>query len=214
MKSSFIFFFILIVSFFCKAQVNLVPNPSFEIYDTCPDYAASIPAYYNAIYWAIPWTQPYTPENSTDFFHSCDISVNLLGTPYNYEGFQPTHTGSGYAGLIAFQLNYREYLETELLDSLIQGKKYCVSFYVSFANMARIACDGIQAYLSDTFVHYDDPQFGLLSLPAQVQNPSGNVITDTLNWVLISDTLTALGGEKFITIGNYKDDIQTNILQN
>jgi hypothetical protein len=53
-------FFFLIYSINATAQVNLVPNPSFEVFDTCPDAPSQITR-------AIPWFQPYLPQSSRDF---------------------------------------------------------------------------------------------------------------------------------------------------
>jgi len=41
-------------------------------------------------------------------------------------------------------------------------------------------------------------------------NYLGSPITDTLNWILISGSYTALGGEKYITIGNFNSDSNTS----
>jgi hypothetical protein len=91
--SSFVLF-----SFFAKTQLNLVPNPGFEIYDTCPQDLFNPPySGTNAICRAIPWFQPNSPgitcSGSTDFFHACSSFV-----PQNILGFQYARTGSGYAG--------------------------------------------------------------------------------------------------------------------
>ena len=78
----------LLFTAFGNAQLNLVPNPSFEIYDTCP-YDDFNPPYsgVNAICRAIPWFQhnspnPYNCGGSTDFYHECGSSV-----PQNIDGF-------------------------------------------------------------------------------------------------------------------------------
>ena len=48
----------------------------------------------------------------------------------------------------------------------------------------------------------------------QIENPSGNILSDTLNWVQINGEFYANGGEKYITIGNFKDDAHTAFIQN
>ncbi len=197
-----------------NAQVNLVPNPSFEVYDTCPGYVTQTPNSYNVIYWSPPWFQPYLPLNSTDYFNICDTNLNLLGVPSNAAGFALPVNGSAYAGISTgyFQgNNYREYLEVELIDSLTEGFRYCVSFYVSCGDFSKRAGDGIGACLSKNIIQYNSPPLYVLNqYNPQVSNPSGNILDDTSNWVIISDTITAHGGEKFITIGNFKTDSATN----
>lgn len=39
---------------------------------------------------------------------------------------------------------------------------------------------------------------------------SENIITDDINWVQIIDTITAIGNEKYLTIGVFTDDDNTN----
>ena len=43
----------------------------------------------------------------------------------------------------------------------------------------------------------------------QVSNPSGNILSDTLNWTLVSGMFVATGNETFLTIGNFKTDSNT-----
>jgi hypothetical protein len=44
----------------------------------------------------------------------------------------------------------------------------------------------------------------------QVENPVGNMLTDTVNWMLVSGSFTAIGGERFMTIGNFHNPANTN----
>jgi hypothetical protein len=46
----------------------------------------------------------------------------------------------------------------------------------------------------------------------QIQNPSSVPLTDKSNWMLISDTLHAQGGEQYITIGNFLKDSLSDTL--
>lgn len=43
----------------------------------------------------------------------------------------------------------------------------------------------------------------------QIQNDSLTVVSDKENWTKISGSFIATGGEQFLTIGNFFDDIQT-----
>ncbi|MCY7408735.1 MAG: tail fiber domain-containing protein, partial [Chitinophagales bacterium] len=101
----------------------------------------------------------------------------------------------------------REYIEQELSNPLDSGILYSVSFYVSRAEYSRYASDRIGVYFSKDSI----TSTTYLNLPVipQVENQSGNILTDTLNWTLISNQFIAEGGEKFITIGNFRDETQT-----
>ena len=46
--------------------------------------------------------------------------------------------------------------------------------------------------------------------PQISNNPFTNPLTDRLGWTEVSDIFTALGGEKYMTIGNFKEDLLTD----
>jgi hypothetical protein len=95
--------------------INLVPNPSFEVYDSCPSTWTSGDG---PIVLANPWFQPYIPASSSDYFNSCDVTSNFWGVPFNVLGYQLARTNQAYAGIILRygnnnSTNYREYIEVE-----------------------------------------------------------------------------------------------------
>ena len=189
------------------SQLNLVPNPSFELYRTCPNNGGQIIK-------AIPWFQPHTGPSgsSTDYFNACAPNV-FVSVPFNDFGFQLAKSGSAYSGFYTYGLSsYREYLEVQLIDTLLPGQEYCVSFYVSLPDKASIAADGIGAYLSDSAVFYSSSSWVPLSNIPQVENPSGNIIGDSINWIHIQNSFIAAGEEQFITIGNFRPDSLTDTL--
>ena len=203
-----LFYFFLFSLSILRAQTNLVPNSSFELYDTCP---------YNQskINFAIPWFDPI--QTTSDFAHQCNggLTQPLPGTwggvPYNFWGHQYAKTGLGYAGLGTLcylcAQDMREYISVRLTDSLIAGKKYCASFYVSLADTSLYATDMIGAYFSVNTPCCGNPF--ILQFNPQIENTVGNILNDTVNWVLISGSFIATGGESFLTIGNFKNDLNT-----
>jgi hypothetical protein len=204
---SLLLFFTAQVSF---AQFNLVPNPSFEIFDTCPHLAGQIR-------FAPPWISPqigYTP----DYFNVCDTTpLHQVGVPDNYVGFQYARTGFAYA-LVATAWfpgnpaawNYREYIEVELTDSLIGGVDYCVRWYVSACDSCHYISNNIGIYFSDTTISYPCPGCpSPLPFSPQFENPLNHDLNDRFGWTEISGTYWAAGGEKFILIGNFRDTSQT-----
>ena len=207
-KASWLFLSLLF-TFNLKAQINLVPNPSFEIYDTCPDNPGQI-------HFAIPWFQPHNgsgdviTSSSTDLFHSCVSGFS--GTPDNVIGFQYPRTGLGYAGISPyfsdFNPNSREYIEVELTATLNLNKKYCVSWYVSLAEDCYYACGEMGAYFSpDSLLNNNN--WSYINVVPQVKSPSGVIIKDTANWVMIKGSFVATGNEKFLTIGNFNTGANT-----
>lgn len=189
----------------CLGQ-NLVPNPSFEQYSTCPNSAGQID-------YSAPWFAPTT--GTPDYFNSCingdSLWGNILGVPYNAFGFQNARTGSAYSGLFTqYPSNYREYIEVQLTTPLVSGIKYYISFFISLADSAQLASDDIGMYLSPVTISTSN-NFNLSYVP-QIYNPEGNFLSDKLNWMEISGEYIAVGGEKYIVIGNFKDDANTDII--
>ena len=202
-KKFYILFVLFCISNFLLAQVNLVPNPSFEIFNSCPTGMGQIGK-------AVPWFSPIYPSATSDYFNSCDIS-NYVGVPNNQFGFQEARTGKAYPGIGVYtsnSYNAREYIESKLILPLIANKTYCMQFFVSKADNVQFAVDGMGAYFSNDSVL--STFHNVLPFTPQINNPTGNIIADTVNWIKISGSFTASGGEKFITIGNFKTDVNTN----
>lgn len=182
-----------------NAQVNLVPNPSFEDTIGCPTGVGD----FSVTGWISPTLS--TP----DVFHSCNVSN--VGVPQNVFGFQNARTGNAYSGIYLSDFStseYREYIQCELVSTLEAGKFYAVRFYVSRTDSSTKACDNIGAYLSSTAITGSNNQ----NLPCspQVVSSSSNPITDAVNWVQIIDTITAVGDEHFLTLGVFSNNANTN----
>jgi len=180
---------------------NLVPNPSFEDTIHCPTNTGEIA---NAKFWF----SPLTPLSSSDYFNSCSPYLNVPNSPL---GFQQARTGNAFAGIILYwhvYPNYREYIEIKLTASLIQNKKYCIEFFANLANASKFALDKIGLFLSNDSI-IKDSLTTIYNTPQIINNI--NIIYDTLSWVKISGEYYALGGEQFITIGNFYNFSSINI---
>ena len=167
---------------------NLIPNPSFEDHGTLPGFnMTSLPISYCDI-----WTRPNL--GSPDYFHNSYFSSTSNQIP---------RTGDAYAGFIAVNYGadgYREYLHAPLLSPLKAGKQYCVIFYISLMDNNGKWTDDFGVYFSKGALNYSTTDSLPLIVP-QVTNPDGNYISDKINWLPVSGTYTASGGENYITIG-------------
>ncbi len=154
-------------------------------------------------------------------------STKICGPLYNlqYGGGIP-NTGVGYQwpkygnGFIRLQLycptcpaNFkRSNVKNRLKQTLQVGKTYCVKAYISVQDNCSKGIDAFGFYFGDNTVDTIkyNARLPLTFLNPQVQNPSGNIITDTMNWTPITGTFVANGTEKFMVLANFKSDAMTN----
>ncbi len=211
MQHALLLFFSCCCSF-CMAQ-NLVPNGSFELYDTCPSQALE-----------------FTVENwsryreSADYFNTCangesSYPCNLWGgcysVPCNLLGCQEPATGNGYAGVVGFQIFnpiYREVFGTQLIEPLTVGQTYYVSFKAS-PGWGRYG--GVRWFSNKLGVKFSINGYDK-SNPAPIDNfahvYTNDIISDTLNWATISGTFVADTPYAYIMLGNFFDDANTDTL--
>ena len=188
-------------TFFAQAQnQNIAPNGSFEVYDECPWSFG-----HGGALQCVPWISG--TEASTDYFNVCaDISTGV-NVPYTFMGYQFAKTGDAFTGTWnLFVDNYREYLQAPLIEYLMPGHTYHVSFWVSNSNY-HCGIANFGAYFS--FSPPPNSGEGPIQATPQVFNTNG-YMTDTSGWMLIMACYEPLGVEGTITIGNFSDSTNTN----
>jgi hypothetical protein len=204
MKSVLIFLFCF---FFATAQAqNLVPNPSFEQYDSCPDFASQISR-------ATGW---FSIRMTPDYLNTC-APYGWASIPSNYFGNTLPVSGNAYAGIGGYWFggggNYPECVGTQLVSPLSAGTKYFVSFKVFLAQYANSSqwcgINKLGALFSTTPYSYLNP--APLCNCAQVFSDS--IIIDTLNWTRISGSFVADSNYSFMGIGRFFDDQSTSSIQ-
>ncbi len=184
---------------------NIVPNPSFEIYDTCPNNIGQINR-------SIGW---YSCNATPEYFNSCAIP-GTYSVPNNFFGFQLAADGNAYAGLytyVYYATDAREYIGRELSLPLTIGVKYFLSFKVVLCNQANCGTNKI-GVLFLTVPHIDYNPYDTLYLhPNNFANIySDSIIIDTLNWTIISGSFIADSNYQYIAIGNFYQDTQTQYI--
>jgi hypothetical protein len=133
--------------------------------------------------------------------------------PYNGNTFQFPRTDSTYviATFLWPSPGIRCYLRNRMKQNLKAGETYCVKFYINVTNTSPWGIDGFGVYFGDNSIDtISQSNIPLSYITPQISNPSGNVITDTLNWIPITGTFVANGNEKFAVIGNFKSDAAVN----
>ena len=185
---------------------NLVPNPSFEDTVSCPTST-------NQLNRTKFWINP--TQCTPDYYNSCSVANGgVVNVPNNGNGNQLAHLGEAYVGIYGFAKGFpnssREYVQVNLSTSLVNSHKYLVSFFVSLADGSQYSISSLGACFSSASITGIGCNY--LNYIPQIENKSSTELSDKSNWVLIEDTLTALGGEQFITIGNFRTDNASDTL--
>ena len=212
MKHIFIILFLLvaIISF----GQNLVPNPSFEEYEECPYSVAEFAAQVNG------WT---SWQETPDYFNTCNnLITGWAGVPANIWGYQWPITGNAYAALYTYthtDSNIREYIATELIQPLVVGETYYISFYTSqiegetgsFPMEYRCATNHIGLRF------FKDPEY---NNPNNILQPDNiahidypDVLADSENWTHIEGWFTADDSYNWVALGNFFDGESTEIIE-
>jgi len=130
--------------------------------------------------------------------------------PANIAGYQYAATGDAYCSLYtaAFGQDAREFIGSQLLTPLVIGKRYFASIKVSLAE-GSTPCSSNNIGITFSTVPYSYLN------PAPIFNHafvySDPVITDTVNWTTISGYFIADSTYRYIIIGNFFNDLLTDI---
>jgi hypothetical protein len=199
-----IFILLLPVSLF--GQYNLVPNPSFEICSNCAESyleftqpnGPNIPGWNNPNSGSPDFginTNQYFPFNQID-------GPNILGGVI----YQSTYNEPG----TQFH-DQREYIQCELIDSLIFKKLYKVEFYtLSFLNLGNFLTNNLGVHFSDNALSSNNTNY--FNLNSQVKYFNNEIIQNPQIWEKFTGIYEATGGEEYMTVGNFNSDIETNFI--
>ncbi len=212
-----------------NAQINLVYNGSFEEIRTCPDNRQQImyANYWHTLdtLWAYDTSSTWSlvPADVPSLFTTCGYYLYAsLPLNFNFYSHYP-RTGNAMVQIQTYRNNdtslygplfQREHAQGKLKQTLIHGKYYCVTFYISLNQATAYAANNIGAYLDDgTIDTVQWPRQGTVtSTPVMPQVYDTVTYTDTLHWHKIQGSFTAEGNERFITIANFFDNAHTNAI--
>jgi hypothetical protein len=206
---------------FALAQVNLVPNSSFE--DTLN--ISSFPPNYSTAqlctkYWHhLDSLRPFNCQ--AGYFHARMTNGAFVpgtlqsSTAYGYQ--LPRH-GYGHASVLHTLIpifnpppvTIRGVLSCRLRTPLIANKRYCAKAYLSPFNGEDQYANGFGLYFDngmlDTIVAQDSS--GIYPF-VQAQVMCDSIVVDTVNWVPVTGTFTAIGNETHIHLANWLSDSAT-----
>jgi hypothetical protein len=179
---------------------NWVPNPSFEIYDTCPNSWAQVS-------YALGWDGV---SISPDYYNTCS-STSSITPPFTGFGYQQPHTGNAFVGISTFDKyvsNAREIISTHLTSALQVGVKYFFAFYVNLGGVYTLGSNKTGLLFSTTPYSMQSPP----PIKNFAHYYTNLIITDTLDWVKLSGSFVADSAYEYLMIGNFFTDINTDTI--
>lgn len=209
---------LFVVPFSAIAQ-NLVPNPSFEENTACP-VTIGFQGFSKPLHWE-KWNE------SPEYFHACAGSLGgvdtLIRVPLNGMGFQYALHGDAYVGMYAYGtggggVNSREYVGCQLLEPLVVGASYDLSFFTNVAFggsywWTRWACNNMGVLFTmepNIWTSLNGPLFALRN---HAHLHSTAIISDTANWTLVSGSFVADSAYQYLAIGNFFSNTLTDTMQ-
>ena len=200
--------FLILLRFFSgeiNAQ-NIIPNPGFEDYSDLPDYFGE---WYNCNDWLSPsgfagYVWPYA---TTDYLHNNGSGYVKL--PFSYFGTVHPHSGDAVMGFKTYRYDYefREYLMNELIEPMISGDTYKISFWLM---------NGEENWMHGTGTNHVGIYFSLLPAEQDVSEPIDvspqieipGIVWNT-EWTYYEFYFEADANYDYITIGNFYGDDET-----
>lgn len=182
---------------------NLVTNGSFEEYLSCPGSYSRNPAEFRVNGWRS------LTNGSPDYFNTC--SEGEAAVPYNWAGVSDAFDGYGYVGLYTYMRQpeeYREYLHAKLSEPLIRDSLYYIEFRYKLSSYSKYCVDRIGLLLSDSLKTLNHDK--VLGTPPTISFVKDSALTpETGAWELAKAEYIAKGNERFLTIGNFSDNVNT-----
>ena len=186
---------------------ELVRNGGFEFLDKEPDT-------YDMIKRAVGWDN--VTIGYSEVFSKL-APAKTVGIPMNDYGQMDPKEGDHYAGFFGWKddekwnfetggdpfvagwSSYSEYITSELMKPLEEGREYEVSFWVALSGNSDRAVSGIGAYFSEDKLNEQHRRF----LRQKPQVSVDGFVEKKGEWVEVKGTFEADGGERYITVGTW-----------
>jgi OOP family OmpA-OmpF porin len=147
----------------------------------------------------------YSPTGgSPDYFIRKNVE---LYTPY---GLPQSHSGAAMAGITVFGglEEYREYVTGELTSPLVAGVTYNFSMALALAGLSGKMVNSFGICFTHDRILAKETGSALKFIPQLIIDSTDQ---DSLigKWMIFKGSYTAIGGEKYLTIGNFNRDKKT-----
>ena len=184
-------------------QPNLIPNPGFEDFRVRP-----IGWYYKGAQYTRVMRYWQSPTSASPDAYNADVRVPRHWAEKGF-GEQVAQGGEAMTGLTLYgcangKPHCREYIQAQLIESLVPGQRYRFSMWVASLERGML-CNRLGAAFTAAPIRYDDDR----RLPAKPLAVFTEVADPGEGWIELTTEFTATGKEAYIVIGNFDDDAST-----
>jgi OmpA-OmpF porin, OOP family len=176
----------------CKIRPapNLMMNGGFDSIAKCPNAISQLRL-------AAGWRS----NGSPDLFCSCSNARSVVYSELSFVGSLAPNSGKCYCGFIV-NPRYKEYMTYELPKTLKRRKRYCISFLY-----ARSTFSGMKMDRLGIWVHRSMYTNAARGQPMKRKTASVKLSDSPGTWSSASFTFVCGGGERFITLGSFDEDL-------
>ena len=199
-------FFLFTVQY-SYSQINLVSNGGFDSVDCATKKLYD----WKFVGFGLPFNECFP----LGFPPGNNLKAPFINpSPWSYsDGYQFAHSGKGYAGIEVY--NGRGYLTAVLKEELKQYKTYfarffVVPFYPVYDWIKWPYTDAIGMVVSPYDNSIQGNSNSYIDEKPVIEN-QGKLLKDTMNWLRISGSFNARGQEKYVVIGNFRDNNKTKV---
>ncbi|MEM1323342.1 MAG: T9SS type A sorting domain-containing protein [Bacteroidota bacterium] len=197
---------------------NLVVNPSFE--DYAQTYCGIIeqPSVFSDI--ATNWTTGNRASPDLYFTNNAQECYNHQPNssypgPITFKGIETPSEGTAMAGIWVYTIdgfNQREYIQGSLSSPLQVGQQYRFSVRLSLGDNMEFSVEELQVLFSQMPISQGSD--GLINNVSDPQVSFGQGINTSDGWLTYEVLFEADEAYEYFTIGNFKNDEQTEVIIN
>tara|TARA_R110002050_G_scaffold109799_1_gene221443 strand:- start:189959 stop:191062 length:1104 start_codon:yes stop_codon:yes gene_type:complete len=145
--------------------------------------------------------RPWRFVNTVDFF----IRNSVGKSPKGSAKWHPPKPKDGiaYIGLRIYP-DYREFVQIKLSEKLVATQRYYFEMWISWSDHSNCYAKRFGASLYNKRPSYTS-NFYVFTNPPQIElkDHRGILQPDSVQWIKVSGTYRAKGGEKYLSIGNF-----------
>ncbi len=192
---------------------NLIPNPSFEDTLSCPVTIGPGSNMSSCKDWYA------ISGNSPDYLNTCAPEWGGGSIPNNHGGYQIPRTGDAYCGVILNTYlesigDWNEYIGVKTKEPLSLNTSYLYRMHLNLADNSQHTSDSFGVLFSTdkiATIPFINGRTENIKRKPQLEIDSLNFLVEREDWVLFEKEFIADSAYAYLTIGNFKNHLETNL---